>query len=136
MTLPVLLLFTGVVLATLTVLLVWRAQRRRLLRGAAERKVREVWLLTERIADPSRKILEADKVLDAALSLLGYSGTLGEKLKKAGPRFRNLNAVWSAHKLRNAIAHDLDHRLTSEEASRAMRGFHSALRDLGMKDGS
>lgn len=76
-------------------------------------------------------ILDADKLLDYALSKLGFEGSLGEKLKRAGSRFSNINSVWNAHKLRNRIAHDLSD-IPKDEAKAALGQFKRALNDLGV----
>lgn len=75
-------------------------------------------------------IMDADKLLDYALAKKGFSGTMGEKLKKAGPRFSNLNGVWQAHKLRNQIAHELG-EINFNEARLALKFFKQGLNDLG-----
>ncbi len=75
-------------------------------------------------------ILDADKLLDYALSRKGFVGSLGEKLKKAGPRCSDLNGTWSAHKLRNRVAHELD-EISSYDAKTALKQFKKALNDLG-----
>lgn len=80
--------------------------------------------------NPAKAVLDADKILDYALSKHGFSGSLGEKLKKSGPRFSDLNSVWAAHKLRNHIAHELSD-LSSREAKDALANFKKALNDLG-----
>ena len=76
-------------------------------------------------------IMDADKLLDYALAKRGFEGTLGEKLKKAGPRFSDLNGIWTAHKLRNQIAHELVD-LNLLEAKNALFQFKKALNDLGV----
>lgn len=81
-------------------------------------------------SNPKAAILDADKLLDYALKVKGYQGTLGEKLKKAGPRFSNKNAVWAAHKLRNQVAHELGD-VSKDIAKSALSGFKQALNDLG-----
>ncbi len=121
-----------IVLAFVIIVYVFVMQRSRGLKGAAQQKVRSVWLLIEKIDDPKTQILEADKVLDLSLKLLGYQGTLGEKLKRAGPRFSDTNAIWRAHKLRNSIAHELDAKVSPAQAAESMRAFKQALKDLGM----
>lgn len=83
--------------------------------------------------DPKHAILEADKILDKALQKKGYSGHLGEKLKKSGSLFRNLNDVWYAHKKRNQIAHELNFQVSPAEGQNVLRIFSQALRDLGIK---
>ncbi len=52
-------------------------------------------------------IIEADIMLDELLNMLGYKGSsIGEKLKTVRPEsFRSIEDAWSAHKIRNAIAH-------------------------------
>lgn len=50
-------------------------------------------------------ILEADNLLDDLLSDRGYMGlTMADKLKQAN--FNTIDLAWSAHKVRNRIAHD------------------------------
>ena len=73
---------------------------------------------------------EADKVLDLALNELGFKGTVADKLKKAGPRFSDINAVWRVHKLRNTLAHETGARVSENEATNAMRVFEKAINDL------
>lgn len=75
-------------------------------------------------------IMDADKLLDYALGKHGFEGSLGEKLKKAGPRFKDLNSVWNAHKMRNRIAHELGD-IDKDQARRSLKQFKSALNDLG-----
>lgn len=77
-------------------------------------------------------IIEADKLLDKAMIEMGIPGkTMGDRLKKAGSRFSNLNAVWRAHKLRNAIAHESGFEVSYKQASNALAIFKQALKDLG-----
>ncbi|MFH1218680.1 MAG: hypothetical protein V1679_02465 [Candidatus Peregrinibacteria bacterium] len=80
--------------------------------------------------DPKNAVMDADKILDYALLRRGFEGSLGEKLKKAGPRFSDLNGVWSAHKLRNRIAHEMGN-ISKDEAKKALGGFKRGLNDLG-----
>jgi len=75
-------------------------------------------------------ILEADKLLDFTLKKLGFTGTLGEKLKRSGKVFSDLDGVWQAHRLRNQIAHELDFSPSAAQISRALGQFQRALYDL------
>lgn len=77
-------------------------------------------------------IMEADKLLYEIMEKKGYKGSLGDKLKKAGPAFSNVNDVWSAHKLRNRLAHELGAGVSAEEASRTLRKYERAYKDLGL----
>lgn len=50
-------------------------------------------------------ILEADALLDEILKSRGYEGNnLGERLKNS--KFNTIDLAWSAHKMRNRIAHE------------------------------
>jgi hypothetical protein len=77
-------------------------------------------------------ILNADKLLDQALRDRGIRGeTMGERMKTARSTWSNANAVWSAHKLRNQIAHEADVHISYDETRRALAAFKQALRDVG-----
>ena len=77
-------------------------------------------------------VIEADKLLDKAMIEMGVPGkTMGERLKKCGDKFTNLNAVWRAHKLRNALAHESDLEITYKQAFNALQVYKQALKDLG-----
>ncbi len=77
-------------------------------------------------------VLDADLLLDHCLQQLQVSGeTMGERLRAASDRFANPNAVWSAHKVRNQIVHEVDKKLLSFEAKQAVARFKQGLHDLG-----
>lgn len=77
-------------------------------------------------------VTEADKLLDKALIEMGVSGkTMGERLKKSSTKFSNLNAVWRAHKVRNAIAHEAGFEVSFQQAKNALEIYKQALKDLG-----
>lgn len=77
-------------------------------------------------------IIDADKLLDKALIEMGIPGkTMGDRLKRSGDKFANLNAVWRAHKLRNAIAHESDLEISYKQAFNALAIYKQALKDLG-----
>lgn len=116
--------------------LVWfmiLSQMRRLLRAGARVAIAKAWKKVEAEKNPTLQLVEADKILDEALRLLGFSGSLGEKLKAAGPRFSDLNGVWWAHKLRNRAVHDLASPVLKEEIDRAIMIYKKALRDVGAR---
>lgn len=76
-------------------------------------------------------ILNADKLLDQALRERNTTGkTMGERMKTSKDTWSNANAVWSAHKLRNQIAHE-DVTIGYDETRRALAAFKQALRDVG-----
>lgn len=77
-------------------------------------------------------VLNADKLLDQALKDRGLKGeTMGERLKSASGMFSNRNNVWSAHKLRNQIAHEADVNVSYDAARQALGSFKQALKDVG-----
>lgn len=78
--------------------------------------------------DAHRRLLEADSVLDLAFTELGFTGSLGEKLKKAGKYLPNEDALWKAHKLRNRIAHESGIHLNEQEVAHALQQFEKAIR--------
>ncbi len=118
------------IIVTVMCLALWR---RRTLRGTALKRIERAWQHATSIGHPTLRVIEADKVLDSALSELGYVGSLGEKLKKAGPRFSDINAVWAAHKLRNTLVHALTSEPTDHDVHRALSAFRRALTDLGLR---
>jgi len=101
-------------------------------------KYRMKWLAIEtqlKRDEPSSfhlTVLNADKLLDQALKERGFRGeTMGERMKNAKTSWNNANAVWTAHKLRNQIAHETDVRIDYDLARRALASFKQALKDLG-----
>lgn len=77
-------------------------------------------------------VLQADTLLDQALKERGIQGTtMADRMKQMQQKWSNANNVWSAHKLRNQIAHESDFVVSYENASRALAAFKQALKDVG-----
>lgn len=77
-------------------------------------------------------ILQADKLLDKALKESGYKGSsMGERMTAASRAFTKPDEVWSAHKLRNRIAHESNVTVSKKLTHRALLCFKKALKDLG-----
>ena len=77
-------------------------------------------------------VIEGDKLLDKALVEMGVPGkTMGDRLKKSGDKFENLNSVWRVHKLRNALAHEAGFEISYKQAFNALAIYKQALKDLG-----
>ncbi len=124
------ILFTLIALAVVSLIFIaWKMQRRALTAHAAAR-LRLSLSQAEAVPDPHRRILEAEKVIDQALRLLGFPGTFAEKLQRAGPRFSDIDSLWRAHKLRNRIAHEVGMTISEADVKHAMRAFEKALEDL------
>jgi hypothetical protein len=83
-------------------------------------------------SNPEIALMNADKLLDHALKIMGYSGTLGDKLKKCGSFFHDLNGIWEAHKMRNQLAHEVGSKLSQSECEKYLSKFKRAFRDLGV----
>jgi hypothetical protein len=101
-------------------------------------KYRMRWLAIEKQLDRNNAaglpmaILEADKLLDQALKERGIKGeTMGARMKTAKDSWTSANAVWSAHKLRNQIAHESGVTVSYDDARRALSAFKQALKDMG-----
>jgi len=77
-------------------------------------------------------VLNADSLLDQALKERGVQGaTMGERMKAMQQKWSNANNVWTAHKLRNQIAHEPDVQLDYNGTRRALAAFKQALKDVG-----
>lgn len=78
-------------------------------------------------------VIEADKMTESILEQAGFGGeTLGEKLKGIDKsRLPSIDALWSAHKLRNLIVHDPDYHVQQRDAREAIGNYEKVLRELG-----
>ena len=108
---------------------VWRRMRRKILQKDID-EIQKVWKDIIRQKDMRHAIMDADKLLDHALYLYGYRGNLGNKLKKSAARFSNINHIWSAHKVRNNIAHQINYNVDEKTYRTAMMAFKNAFMDL------
>lgn len=97
-------------------------------------QIKKLWKEAETLLNehPDKAVLKADKLLDHALGKAGYSGNLGEKLRHARSVLSDNNAIWSAHKLRNRIAHEIDITVSVQQAKTALKAFRKAFHDLGI----
>ncbi len=101
-------------------------------------KYRVKWLTIEQqVARDSEAsyhlaVLNADKLLDHALKARGFAGnTMGERMKSATKQWSSANNIWTAHKLRNRVAHESDVRLDFASTNQALAAFKQGLKDLG-----
>jgi hypothetical protein len=108
---------------------IWRRMRRKILQKDID-EIQKVWKDIIRQKDMRHAIMDADKLLDHALYLYGYRGNLGNKLKKSATRFRNINHIWSAHKVRNNIAHQINYSVDEKTYRNTMIAFKNAFMDL------
>ncbi len=119
-----------VLILVLIAWMAWRAMKGRHLSPASARRHMDAWKNVLAIQDDHRRVLEAEKVIDSALSELGFTGTFADKLRKAGSRFSYKEQLWAAHKLRNRIAHEMGMALSEREVRSAMATFERTLNDL------
>ena len=76
---------------------------------------------------------EADKLLDYIMQAKGFQGdTMGDRLKLNGDRFSDLNGIWTAHKLRNQIAHEVAIDIVKSQVEDAVRKLGRGIQDLGV----
>jgi len=101
-------------------------------------KFRSLWLTVEQdlkrdeASSYAMSVINADKLLDYAMREKGIQGaTMGERMKTLQQKWSNANNVWSAHKLRNQIAHETNVKLDYDSARRALAAFKQALKDVG-----
>ena len=77
-------------------------------------------IISENESDLKLAVIEADKMLDELLTVLGYQGmTIGDKLLAVEKGdMQSLDDAWEAHKFRNKIAHETGFQVTQREARR------------------
>ncbi|HCW32316.1 TPA: hypothetical protein DGH83_02325 [Candidatus Peregrinibacteria bacterium] len=116
-------------------LIFWVNGRRGKISIEDQQKMQIYWAKVVNLVEinPKEALLEADKLLDVALKIKGFHGSLGEKLKRAGPLFSHRNEVWQAHKMRNRLAHELDVKVSLVEVKVFLSYFKQALNDLGIR---
>jgi hypothetical protein len=79
-------------------------------------------------------VFEADKLVDQALRQGGYRGeTFAERLRSAERSFSHqavYQGLWDAHKIRNAMAHELGFDLPKHAAGDCLEKFRRGLQEL------
>lgn len=93
-------------------------------------EIRNSWKDIIRQKDKRHAVMDADKLLDHTLTQMGLKGSLGAKLKKAPGLFKDINGVWSAHKVRNNIAHQMNYQVSEKVYKYSMLAFKQAFKDL------
>lgn len=83
-------------------------------------------------ANYKQSIMDADKLVDMVLKSKVSGQTMSERLKNARKLFskETYDSLWTAHKIRNKVAHEADFEGLSSEAQLALRGFEKALKEL------
>lgn len=83
-------------------------------------------------ANYRQAIMESDKLIDLVLKSKVPGDTMGERLKNARGLFHRTtyDRLWTAHKIRNKLAHEAEFEGLSSDAKMAVRNFEKALREL------
>ncbi len=78
-------------------------------------------------------VIEADILTEEIMGRMGFIGkNLAERLRSLAPgELESANDLWSAHKLRNKIAHEQEFQPSKEETVEALAAYKKALQDLG-----
>ncbi|HEY4493096.1 MAG TPA: hypothetical protein VJB98_00520 [Candidatus Paceibacterota bacterium] len=107
--------------------------------GSVSKKYSLAWqeivghIKSESDADWKIAILEADSILSALLEDLGYPGdNLGERLKSVPKgEILSLDAAWTAHKMRNRIAHEgQSFKISRRELGETLAQFEIVFREF------
>lgn len=122
-------------LAVLLASYVFIKSNRRGLSPLDQTYIKKHWdiIINEANGNPNIAIMNADKLLNHTLKARGIDGSVGDQLKAAPSLFSNINDVWSAHKIRNQIAHEIGKEVTAKQAKLYLNIYKKALKDLGAK---
>lgn len=76
-------------------------------------------------------VIDADKLVDQALKQTNVPGdTMGERMKRAN-YLKNINNLWTAHKLRNKLVHEPDMKPKKSEMRGAISAYKKTLKEIG-----
>lgn len=126
------LLLAFIIIDVLLIFYILLRKRRRKLKKKDCVELLRLWQQVEGESNHRQAILDADKLLDSALSRLGYTGYLGEKLRALPHLFSDIRGVWQAHALRNRVAHEINMEVSYKERRQALNSFRKALKNLGL----
>lgn len=82
--------------------------------------------------DYKTAIIEADNILLDVLDKLEIEGeSFSEKLNQINSeKIKNIDDIWTAHKVRNNIVYDPDYKIEAEEAKNTIDIYKTALQNL------
>ncbi len=106
--------------------------------AGAMRAVTENWIQIQALAasanasDWNMAVLRADALLDETLQRFGYQGeTLSDRLKIVDRvQMPSLDDVWSAHRLRNLVAHEPTAQHPQDSIRYALKAYEKAFKEL------
>jgi len=111
----------------LVILFQWKRKK---LRKKIVRNAQKQWKNLDQITDPGRRVLEAQSIIDRALSDMGYRGTFAEKLRRIQTQPKEFRDVWDALKLRNRIAHEPGMTISPQQANTVLHAFKRFLHSI------
>jgi hypothetical protein len=87
-------------------------------------------------ADYKLALLDADKLFDETLKIMGFAGKdMGERLKMVNSKqLSNIDDVWWAHKLRNQMVHETRSKTARGDVQRAIATFERSLKEFEALD--
>lgn len=102
-------------------------------------EVPEVWVQIAKLAesdvpsDWNMAVIRADALFDEMLKSMGYQGdTVADRLRIVDTtQLKSVDRIWSAHRLRNMIAHDPKLQHTKETIAQALYAYEHGLEELG-----
>lgn len=84
-----------------------------------------------RSLDPEHAILEMHKVFVVALKSIDNSKlTAAKTIARHQKRIPNIKNIWSIHRLRNQLAHEIGIKVADSDAEKARKAFQKAIRAL------
>jgi len=94
----------------------------------------EELLSTSRPSAYKEAVITADKLLDYALIQIASGETMGERLKNVYTAFPRdvYQGLWDAHKMRNALVHEVSFDLTVLVAKEVLGKFKRGFQALGV----
>lgn len=103
--------------------------------------VSDRWLRIEELltaGKPSalkQAVMEADKLLDYALTQLCSGASMGERLKNANSIFSpdTYQNLWGAHKFRNALVHETNFEPNPKSCREAAAQVKDGLKEIGAR---
>lgn len=92
-------------------------------------KVEETFALGE--SGMRLAVIDGDKLVDHALKKSRVAGeTMGDRLKNVN-YLKNIDNLWTAHKLRNKLVHAPDSKPKKNEMKNALSAYRKTLKELG-----
>jgi len=81
-------------------------------------------------------LIEADKILDEVIKMIGYRGdTMADRLKQITPaELSSIGDIWNVHKLRNRIVHETDFVVTKYDIEKAISVYEKTFKEMGLLD--